>query len=397
VIEAGRALGLPVRDDINQPDNEGIAYLCATIRDGRRQSSAEAFLKPARGRSNLQVVTNTLVQRVVFEGRRAAGVTAVRGDSSVVHYRAHREVILTAGALQSPKLLQLSEIGPAGHLRSLGVEILVDSPDVGSNMREHRLLFIQHRLRQGGSLNGQFKGLPLLIHALRYLLTRGGPLAGGSYDVGGFIRTRPELDRPDAQIMMAPYSLDLTSPTLDFESFPGIQTFGYVLRPDSCGTVMARSAKAADPPIIRPNYLACESDKRASTGIVRFIRKWMSHAVLASLVGEETTPGPDVQTDEQIVDAFATHGQSGYHACGTCRMGVDSKAVLDERLRVHGVAGLRVADLSFFPTLLSGNTNGPAMALAWRAADLILEDAARSGVPIDLRGTGEVGVPARLT
>jgi choline dehydrogenase len=311
---------------------------------------------------------------VTFEGQRAVGVECARGES-MLKFRARREVILSAGALQSPKLLQLSGVGPAEHLRSLGIEVRFDSPDVGSNMREHRLIFIQHKLKGGGSLNGQFAGLPLMWHAMRYMLTRSGVMATGSYDVGGFIRTQADLDRPDAQIMMAPYSLDFSAKSLKFESFPGVQLFSYVLRPESQGTVMARSANPADMPTIRPNYLAAEADRRSSIGAVRFMRKWLSQAPLAPFLGEETTPGAKVESDDEILDAFARLGQSGYHACGTCRMGTDSRAVLDERLRVRGVSGLRVADLSFFPTLVSGNTNGPMMALAWRAADLILEDA----------------------
>jgi choline dehydrogenase len=199
-------------------------------------------------------------------------------------------------------------------------------------------------------------------------------MATGSYDVGGFIRTRPGLDRPDAQIMMAPYSLDFSANSYKFEDFPGVQVFGYILRPESHGTVMARSAKPADMPLIRPNYLAAEADRRSGIDAVRFMRKWLSQAPLVPFLGKETTPGAKVESDEEILDAFARLGQSGYHACGTCRMGMDARAVLDERLRVRGVSGLRVVDLSFFPTLVSGNTNGPMMAWAWRAADLILED-----------------------
>jgi choline dehydrogenase len=375
MLEAAKTLGVPLKDDINRPDQEGVAYLCATIKGGRRQSSAEAFLKPARRRPNLTVVTDTVVERVLFDGKRAVAVACSRGEATV-QFRCRREVILSAGAVQSPKLLQISGIGPADHLRSLGIDVRVDSPDVGSNMREHRLLFIQHRVKRGASLNGQFSGLPLMFHALRYMLMKSGVMASGSHDVGGFICTEKGLDRPDAQIMMAPYSLDFAANEFAFEPFPGVQVFGYVLRPDSQGTVMARSARPEEPPVIRPNYLSTQSDRRGSVGVVRCLRQWLSQPALRPYLGEETTPGPDVQSDESIVEAFAHRGQSGYHACGTCRMGTDPKAVLDERLRVRGAFGLRVVDLSMFPTLISGNTNGPMMALAWRAADLILEDAA---------------------
>jgi choline dehydrogenase-like flavoprotein len=373
-IEAGRTLGVPVRNDLNRPDQEGIGHLTLTIRNGRRQSAAVAFLRPARRRPNLTVATETVVQRVQFSGTHATGVTATR-QGQAVEYRARREVLLSTGALQSPKLLQLSGIGAAEPLRALGIEVRIDSPEVGYNMREHRLLFIQHRLKVRGSLNQAFTGLPLGLNVLRYLLTRGGPLAAGSYDVGGFIRTRPGLDRPDAQIMMAPYSLDFSAQSLAFESFPGMQIFGYPLRPESLGSVLLRSANPDDAPVIRPNYLSAPIDRQVSVDMIRFMRRWMSQPALAPFLGEETTPGRAVESDADILDAFAHRGQAGYHATGTCRMGTDARAVLDGRLRVRGATGLRVVDISAFPTLVSGNTNAPAMAFAARAADLILEDA----------------------
>lgn len=201
-------------------------------------------------------------------------------------------------------------------------------------------------------------------------------MAAGSYDIGAFARSRPGLDRPDVQLMMAPHSLNLASPTYAFETFPGMQVFGYVLRPTSCGSVSIRSPNPDDPPHIHPNYLATEEDRRASIDMVKLMRRWMSQKPLADYVAEETTPGGEVTTDEQVVDAFARLGQSGYHACGTCRMGVDEAAVLDSRLGVRGVVNLRVVDLSMFPQMISGNTNGPMMALAGRAADLIRADTA---------------------
>lgn len=372
-IEAGRALGVPVKRDLNRPDQEGIGYLSLTIRGGRRQSAARAFLQPVLRRPNLTVLTDTLAQRISFEGRRANGVIVASQGAPITH-RARREVILSAGALQSPLLLQLSGIGPAEPLRNLGIEVLIDHPEVGQNMREHWLMFLQYRLKAGRSLNGAFHGLPLAWHSLRYLLTRGGILASGSYDVGGFIRTRTGLERPDAQIMLAPYSLDFGAASLAFEDFPGMQIFGYPLRPESLGSIQLRSADPQDPPLIRPNYLATESDRRVSVDMFRFMRRWMAQPPLPPFVGEETLPGDDVQSDEQILSAFAQHGQAGYHATGTCRMGTDARAVLDARLRVRGATGLRVVDLSAFPGIISGNTNGPAMAFAMRAADLIIED-----------------------
>ena len=266
-------------------------------------------------------------------------------------------------------------MGPADVLGEAGVPVRIDSPGVGQNMREHRLLFIQHRLKRAGSLNRAFAGIPLMVNTLRYLSSRSGVLATGSYDVGGFTQSRAGLDRPDIQLMMAPYSFDLSAPALAFEKSPGMHVFGYVLRPDSQGTVSIRSPDPTEPPKIQPNYLSADADRVASVALVRLLRRWMTQRAVADFVGEETSPGADVQTDAQILAAFARLGQSGYHACGTCRMGSDVAAPLDSHMRVRGARNLRVVDLSIFPTMISGNPNGPMMALAWRAADLIAADA----------------------
>ncbi len=379
VLQAGRELGIPIKEDLNRPDQEGLGYLSTTIRAGRRQSAAQAFLKPARRRPNLTVVTRTIAQRIVFDGTRAVGVAAVRsnspGSNSSVEYRARREVILSAGAIQSPKLLQLSGVGAANVLHEAGVAVRIDSPGVGQNMREHRLLFIQHRLKRTGSLNRAFAGIPLIVNTLRYLSSRSGVLATGSYDVGGFTQSRAGLDRPDIQLMMAPYSFDLSAQVLSFEKTPGMHVFGYVLRPDSQGTISIRSQDPKEPPKIQPNYMSADTDRAASVALVRLLRRWMTQRAVAEFVGEETSPGADVHTDAQILAAFARQGQAGYHACGTCRMGSDLAAPLDSHLRVRGAQNLRVVDLSMFPTMISGNPNGPMMALAWRAADLIAGDA----------------------
>ena len=374
VIDAGVAMGLPHRDDLNREDTSGIGYLNCNIKRGVRQSSAEAFLKPVRNRPNLEVVTDTFVDKVRFEGVRAVGVLT-RRDGVAKEYRG-REIILSAGALQSPKILQLSGIGPAGLLKQHGISVVADSPGCGMNMREHRLLSIQHRLKDKSlSYNDHFAGTKLIGHMLRYYLFRTGVMATGSYDVGGFAKTRPEVDRPDIQLMFAPYSLDFTAKTFRFESFPGMQFFGYILRPESQGEVRIRSSDPDEPALIKPNYLTTEYDRRTSIDMVRYMRRLLAQPSLKSFLEEETRPGAALQSDDEIIDAFARMGQSGYHACGTCKMGQDATSVLDERLRVRGVSGLRVADISIMPTLVSGNTNAPAMMIGARAADLILEDA----------------------
>lgn len=376
VIQACESLGLQRKEDINELDHEGVAYLTYTVSGGERQSAAHAFLKPARKRPNLQVITDTQVQRVMFDGRRAVGVSARRNQQAPEVFRARREVILSAGALESPRLLQLSGVGDQALLAQHGIAVIAHSPNVGQNMREHLLCYLQVRLRHWrDSQNREFSGPRLLKNVAQYFLARRGVMSLGCFPVGGFFKTQPDLERPDAQLMMAPYSMDLSSPTYRFEPAPGMQLFTYPLRPRSQGSVTIQSADPAQPARIVTNYLADEYDRRVSVGAFRAMRKIIQSAPLSHLIVKETYPGGQVQTDDEILDEFRNRGQSGYHACGTCAMGSHDEAVLDPRLRVRGVQGLRVMDLSVIPTMVSGNTNGPMMAMAWRAAELILEDA----------------------
>jgi len=387
-IEAGVGMGLPRRPDLNRPEQEGIGYAPATIWRGRRQSSAAAFLKPARGRANLEVRTDCKVLRVRFEGKRAVGVEIENGDQRLV-LRASREVIVCAGALESPKLLQLSGVGSASLVRSMGIELVHESPGVGCNLREHWLLISQYRLAKNVSFNEVYSsGARMLGQTLRYLATRTGLLSTAAFECAAFIKSRPGLDRPDAQLAMSPISRVIEAPTLTFESHPGMSCFVYPLRPESQGTVSLRSSQAGDLPMIRPNILSAEYDRAVSVAAFRMQRLLINQPQLQPWIAEETRPGAQVNTDDEILDFFRRNGQAGYHGVGTCKMGplADPLAVVDERLRVRGVANLRVVDASIFPTIPSGNTNGPVMAAAWRAADLILQDARSNLVPgVDLQ------------
>jgi len=375
VIAACEELGLARRDDLNRLDHEGIAYLAYTLSDGVRQSSARAFLAPVRSRPNLRVLTDAQVTRVLFEDRRAAGVEA-RVGGELRRFTASREVILSAGALQSPRLLQLSGVGDGAHLQSLGIAPVAHSPGVGQNMREHLLYMAQWRLKQWRhSENREYAGWRLGLNAAKYMIARRGVLGVGAYPVGGFYKTGAKATRPDAQLMMCPFTLDFSGGGMTMEKIPGMQLFSYGLRPLSRGHVRITSPDPDVPADVDPNYLADEEDRRVAVASMRFMRRVIQQAPLAALVAEETRPGPAVQTDEQLLDAYRQGGQSGYHACGTCHMGGDERSVVDARLRVRRVHGLRVMDLSVAPTMLSGNTNGPMMAMAWRAAELILEDA----------------------
>jgi choline dehydrogenase len=382
LIAAAENMGIPHNNDQNRLDQFGLGYMCRTIKNGRRQSAAVAFLKPARSRPNLRVMTDSIVHRVLFEGQRTRGIQC--GPIAAPHegvrtYRAEREVILCAGTLQSPQILQLSGIGPAEHLKEHGIPVVAGLEGVGRNLREHWCAWMNYRMAQPLSHNRQFSGLRLVKNLLQYALTHKGIMASSSHEINGFLKTRPELDRADLQIHASPYSLDMSTVATKtrFERFHGANILVYPTRPESCGTIMIRSPNVADTPLISPNYLATDNDCRTTVDGIRLIRHLTSQAPLRSLLAEETFPGPLVNNDEEILDACRRHGQSGYHAVGTCKMGLDSDpfAVVDARLRVRNIAGLRVMDCSIMPTTISGNTNAPAMALAWRAADLILQDA----------------------
>jgi len=374
-LAAAQAIGLPVREDVNgHEDQSGIGPMPQMIRHGRRMSAADAFLRPAAGRSNLSVFTGAVAYRIRFDGRRAVGVEGVR-NGQPFSLRVDREVLCCAGAFETPKLLLLSGIGPASHLEQHGIAVVQDSPGVGENMAEHRGIALQYRLRERLSHNPQFSGLRLTKNTLQYLLFRTGIMSYGSHELMGFAQVRSESGHADTQFFASPFSRVMGAPTPKFEAFPGMQCLIYPTRPTSRGSVRLRSADPADMPAITPNLLSTEEDRATSTAMVRFVRRWFATQPLRSMLAEETFPGTQVDTDEQILDAVRKRGTWGFHTCGTARMGRDGDpmAVLDSNLRVRGVERLRVIDASSFPAIVSANTTAPVLALAWRAADSIAE------------------------
>lgn len=374
VFAAGTGLGLRRVRDLNEVDDQRIGYTAATIRDGRRASAAHAFLHPVLDRPNLTLVSGTTVDRLVFDGDRAVGVRGRQGTEPV-EYHAAREVILSAGALATPKILQLSGVGPPEILDAAGVEVAVASPRVGARMREHRVVNLQFRLTEDLGYNALLSTPEGQQRAMEtYRATGGGPMAAPSFDLGGFLATRPGLDRPDAQLQVAPYSL---YPPEQGEAFrveqePGVMCIGYPLRPTSEGSVQITSADPDAPVDIDPGYFRTAEDRTTTVDIVRGIRRLFATEPLASRIDHETVPGPGVQTDREILDAALLTGGSGYHACGTAAMGPDDDDVVDPRLCVRGVTHLRVVDASVLPFMVSGNLNAPITALAWGAADQIL-------------------------
>ena len=385
LIRAGEQMGLTRKEDLNRAEQEGVGYYCHNIKNGRRVSAAEAFLKPARSRKNLTVVTGVHVDRLTFEGRRVTGVAGRRNGEQVSYAtRATRgEVIVSAGAILSPKILQLSGIGPGAILQSAGVKVLVDSRDVGSRLREHLGFQMPYRLKAGRGINHRYYGLGLLRSVAEYLLFHSGPLATGPLEVGAFVRADPAAKRPDVQLYLAGLTLarsedeNFPVPLQDVERLPGVLAYGQLINLTSEGSVHIKSTDPDVLPIITPNWLTTDYDRRVAVAMIRYMRRYMHQPALAELVGEELLPGTKCETDEQILDAVRRLSICGTHGVATCRMGNDADSVVDERLRVRGVEGLRVADCSVMPSLVSGNTNAPAMALGWRAADLMIADGRR--------------------
>jgi choline dehydrogenase-like flavoprotein len=375
-LDAGRAIGLRRVDDPNATDDERIGPVIANIDRGCRVSAAHAFLRPNRSRANLKVETRALVTRILFEGDRAVGVIARQG-SREVEYRASGEVVLSLGSLATPKLLQLSGIGPTDVLRAAGIDLRVAHARIGAGMREHRCFQLSARLHENlGSNRKLATPLAQTLTALQYLATRRGPMAGPSYDVIGFLKTQPDAERVDAQVLLAPISVGPRAPGANpsVEREPGIHAITFVLRPTSEGSVHITSDDPNAPLRVVPNYLATSHDRDVGVAAFRRMREMFASDALASVIDHETGPGSDVQDDEQVLRAGIETGVCGYHAIGTCAMGIDAGSPVDPRLRVRGIEGLRVMDCSVLPAMVAGNLNGPMMAMANVAADLILED-----------------------
>jgi len=381
LLEAGREIGLPILDDVNQPGAEGIGRSQMTVDPkGRRVTAFTAFLRDAARRPNLTIWTHALTTRVVIEDGRASGVLCRVGGREV-QVDARREVVISAGVLQSPKLLQLSGVGPSAVLEQHHIGVVVDNPAVGANLAEHMMVSLSFRLKAIQGHNREFHAPRVWFNALIYFATGKGIMASLVPDVSAMISTRGDADWPDVQIGVAPFSM-VSSPDDKpeagrgrTEALPGITAVGFYLRPESRGSVSLRSANIDDAPVVDAAWLRADADKAFALTMVKSIRNFMRQAALARFVGEETVPGPTVQTDAEVMDALGWMLSTGLHGTGTCRMGRSGEnSVVDERLRVHGVAGLRVVDCSVMPTPISGNTNGPAMALAWRASELIAQD-----------------------
>lgn len=373
-IMAAETMGWRRKADVNEPDDSvAIGYAPRTIHKGKRQSAATAFLRPAETRPNLTILPDSTVNRVVFEGKSAVGVEVLR-NGALETIAARREVILCGGAMASPGMLERSGVGDRDRLAALDIPLVHHSPEVGEGLIEHRGMIMQWKLNTSLSQNREFSGWRLLRAALRYYLTGDGPMSSAAYEIGGWFKTDPALNRPDAQMLIAPYSFDFAKHRSAMEGFPGMNAVIYPLRPTSRGSIHIETRDPDAPASFSPNYHATEADRKAMTGAIRVMRHYARQPSLAGLIVEETMPGAAYQSDEQILEAYDRFGTCGYHAVGSCRMGKDEASVVDPQLRVRGVERLRVMDTSIMPVIPAGNTNGPTMAMAWRAAEIILRD-----------------------
>lgn len=380
-VAAAQAAGYPFNPDYNGATQEEVGYFQLTTRNGRRCSSAVAFLNPVRKRENLRLVTHAHTQRVLFEGGRAVGMEYRDRDGARRKVTAGREAILSAGAIGSPQILMLSGIGEAARLRDHGIDVLRDVPAVGRNLQDHLQARLVMKCTEP-TLNDEVRSLVNKARiALKYALFRAGPMTMAASVAVCFLRTGEHVATPDIQFHVQPWSAD--SPGEGVHPFSAFSMSVCQLRPESRGEIRLVSANAANHPVIRPNYLATETDCRTIVEGVRIARRIARTEPLAGKIAEEFRPGPDLPLDDDAGTLAWARGNSTsiHHPTGTCRMGPEPGAVVDARLRVKGVAGLRVADCAIMPEIVSGNTNAPAIMIGEKAADMIAEDRAAGALP----------------
>lgn len=370
-IDSCLAAGLPYLDDFNAGSNEGAGPYQIATRGGERASTDRVYLREAMARPNLHVITGALTRRVLFDKTRACGVEYVR-DGVVQTVRARHEVIVCAGAIQSPQILQLSGIGPAALLQAHGIAPLVSLPGVGRNLQDHLQARLFHRVNKPITGNDIWHSPWRRVReGLNYLLNRGGFLANGIFRAGAFYRSHPSVSRPDIQAHFGILSID--NPSVPPHPHSGMTLSVCLLRPESTGSIEIQSADPGVAPRIHANYLAAPADRIALIRAVRRIREIAALPPLASYSEGEFQPGPAAQSDEDILAFLRAKGTTIFHPAGTCKMGADPMGVVDDCLRVYGVEGLRVADTSIMPRVVSGNTNAPAIMIGEKAADLVRE------------------------
>ena len=372
-VVAAAQTGIPTNPDFNGASQEGAGFFQTTTQRGRRASTAYSYLRPAKNRSNLEVETSALAQRILFDGRRARAVEYRQGGA-LRTARARKEILVSSGAYNSPQLLQLSGVGPAELLKQHGIDIVLDAPGVGNDLQDHLQVRLVTRCSQPVTLNDILNHpVRRVMAGARYAAFRKGPLTIAAGTSGAFFKTNPRLATPDIQIHFLPFSTDRMGEKL--HSFSAFSASVCQLRPESRGSLRIKSADPTVPPEIRINYLATETDRTAFIEGFKILRQILAAPALKPYAVDEILPGSKVTSDEDILAFCRQTGSTVYHPTSTCRMGNDPLAVVDQRLRVRGIKGLRVIDASVMPDLMSGNTNAPTIMIAEKASDMILEDA----------------------
>jgi choline dehydrogenase len=371
--DAAAEVGIPKVTDFNRGNNEGCGYFEVNQKNGVRWSTAKAFLRPVQGRANLTVLTGAQATGIAFEGRRAAGLRFRQGGAERLA-RAGREVLLASGAIGSPQLLQLSGVGPGALLQEIGIPVVHAQDGVGANLQDHLQIRIIYKVRHTRTLNQQAGSLlGRAWMGLDYALRRRGPLTMAPSQLGAFAKSDPALDTPDLEYHVQPLSLDKFGEPL--HPFPAFTASVCNLRPESRGVVRIKSPEPMAAPAIQPNYLASERDRSVAAEAIRLTRRICAAKALARFEPEEFLPGAQLTSDADLAKAAGDIGTTIFHPVGTCKMGEDPSAVVDDRLRVRGLEGVRVVDASIMPTITSGNTNAPTVMIAERGARFVIEDA----------------------
>jgi choline dehydrogenase len=370
LIEAAGEVGIPYNPDYNGASQEGIGMTQSTINKGRRMSTAYCYLDPARGRKNLKIQANALTDKLVMDGKRCIGVRYTVGGRSI-EARANREVVVSAGSINSPQLLELSGIGQADRLRDLGIEVIHELKGVGENLRDHyspRMLWTT-KPSLGLTYNDKGRGLGLVWEALRYLFTDKGLLGIPAAPIRAYVRSRAGLDSPDVGMAWFPF---LAGPNFSLAKESGITAVTQILRSESTGSIHVSSADATTPPAIRFNFLSAQIDRDVTLEGMRVLRRIMTAPAIRDVLSGELSPGVNIEAEDELLDWVKQNAETTYHPVGTCKMGADPMAVVDDQLRVHGIEGLRVADASIMPTLTSGNTNAPSIMIGEKASRMML-------------------------
>jgi choline dehydrogenase len=368
-IDSAMALGFERNDDFNGASQDGVGYHQTTTRKGKRCSTAVGYLNPARGRANLQIVTGALSEKIIVEGKRAVAAQYRQG-ATVKTARARREIVLCGGAINSPQLLMLSGIGPATHLAEHGIAVVQDLPGIGQNLQDHYSAPIKLKARLPVTVNDvMLSNVKKLKVGAQYYMFKTGPLAMISSPAALFARTRPELATPDIKCSISPFSAD--RPQDGLHKFSGFTMIAYQLRPESRGEIRLKSSNPADAPAMIPNYLSDTIDQQTIVDGLKLCRRIMAHPTMQRFIAEEFQPGPGVVSDIELLAYARQRGGTVFHPTSTCKMGVDAMAVVDPELKVIGIEGLRVADASVMPTVISGNTNAATIMIGEKLADIL--------------------------